>query len=104
MPATSSGSSAYAADPHGKTLMPEEKEKQRRRLESDQMMYTSDLAKVMRELNDAKVSIKTLERKRLELDTLIKAAHDAVKKKEGEVEYLEEELRILKKRIGLLAG
>lgn len=104
MPPTSSGSSAYAADPHGKAMTPEEKEKQRRRLESDQIMYTSDLNKLLRELNDAKVAIKTLERKRLELDTLLKDSHDSVKKKEGEIEYLQEELRVLKKRIGLLAG
>ncbi len=89
-------------DSTGKSLTPDEKRAALRRVQADMAIYQSDVKGIERDLQAIDLAVRDLERKFRALDIEIKTRKQEKTKKERDLFEVNEQLRLLKKKINLL--
>lgn len=80
-----------------RSMGPEEKSRMRRKMMMEQVSFQSDLKKVEREQQELKDELRRFEQERDRIEIYIKENHEKMRRSIDRMDFLQEELRRLKK-------
>lgn len=79
-----------------------EKQAKLRRFQGELMSIESDRNRLSRKVEDTNLELRIAQKKWTELGFEIKEKQDMLKKSQSELQFLEEEIRVIKKKINML--